>query len=252
MIRTWTNLAWPDDPYRTGQQLYRRPVPRLAAFTTTQATDDSHPAAAAAAIVYLPLHRTRMVSVTEQTLMFGFRVASITDPAEVAGLAAVADLDLLQARRHAAVLAGYLLASDLAALRHDGDAAGLRGLAAVEREWADRGTVTGKAATFDCGLDLPGGLPLKESCEQAGLVVHPAAGSPAGWQAVARALMIALVCARHQGRYQWDGILRIGQVMATTAWDCLPGAGPEISALPGSQVAGALSQSHSPAARDLK
>jgi hypothetical protein len=30
-MRTWTNLPWPDDPYRTGQQLYRKPDSRLAA-----------------------------------------------------------------------------------------------------------------------------------------------------------------------------------------------------------------------------
>ena len=27
VMRTYTNLAWPDDPYRASQQLYRRPVP---------------------------------------------------------------------------------------------------------------------------------------------------------------------------------------------------------------------------------
>jgi hypothetical protein len=70
------------------------------------------------------LHRTRAVSVTEQTLMFGFRAASISDPAQAGGLAAIAHFDLLKARRHAAVLAGYLLARDLAALRQGGNAAG--------------------------------------------------------------------------------------------------------------------------------
>ena len=42
--------------------------------------------------------------------------------------------------------------------------------------------------------------------------------------------MIALVCARHQGRYDWTGTLSIGQVMAATTWDCLPWPG---SATPG-------------------
>ena len=62
------------------------------------------------AIVYLPLHRTRPVTVTGQTLAFGFRAVSASDPAELPAVAAVADLDLMQARRHAAVLAGYHLA----------------------------------------------------------------------------------------------------------------------------------------------
>lgn len=228
-MRTYTNLTWPDDPYRTGQQLYRRPVPRLAAFTTGQAAGGGRLAPAAVAIVYLPLHRTRTVTVTEQTLTFGFRAASAEDPADMPALAAIADLDLMQARRHAAVLAGHLLTGDLAALRQAGDAAALRGLAAVEREWAARGQATGKAATFDSALDLPGHPSLKHACQQAGIAPSPGGSGrgtdrPAGCQAalaVERALMIALVCAHHQGRYEWAGALRIGQVMAATAWDCL-------------------------------
>jgi hypothetical protein len=36
-LHTWTNLARPGDPYGTGQQLYRRPCPKLAAFTVAPA-----------------------------------------------------------------------------------------------------------------------------------------------------------------------------------------------------------------------
>jgi hypothetical protein len=233
-MRTYTNMTWPDDPYRTGQQLYRRPVPRLAAFTAGQAAADARPAAAAVAIVYLPLHRTQAVSVTEQTLTFGFRAASTDDAQEAHALAAVANLDLMQARRHAAVLAGYRLAGDLAALRQAGDAAALRGAAAVEHEWAARGKTTGLAATFDCGLDLPGCPPLERACQQAGIATAPGGSWPGGnWPAgghaaalaVERALLIALVCARHQGRYDWTGTLTIERVMAAAAWDCLPWPG---------------------------
>jgi hypothetical protein len=233
-MRSYTNMTWPDDPYRAGQQLYRRPAPRLAAFAVEQAAAGGRPASAAVAIVYLPLHRTQAISVTEQTLTFGFRAASVDDAAEAPGLAAVADLDLMQARRHAAVLAGHLLAADLAALRQAGDAAALRGLAAVEHEWAARGQATGRAATFDCGLDLPGCPPLELACQQAGIVIGSGgswsgADRPAGRQAAAsaveRALMIALVCARHQGRYDWTGTLSIAQVMAAATWDCLPWPG---------------------------
>jgi hypothetical protein len=67
------------------------------------------------AIVYLPLHRSQAMSVTEQTLTFGFRAATTNHPADLPALAAVAGLDLMQARRHAAVLARHLLAADLAA-----------------------------------------------------------------------------------------------------------------------------------------
>jgi hypothetical protein len=40
--------------------------------------------------------------------------------------------------------------------------------------------------------------------------------------AVKRALVIALLCARHHGRYEWDGILDTGAAVAAATWDCLP------------------------------
>jgi hypothetical protein len=225
-MHTYTNMTWPDDPYRTGQQLYRRPVPRLAAFAARPAAPGDRLVPSGVAMVYLPLHRTQAMSVTEQTLTFGFRAASAGDPADLAALATVADLDLMQARRHAAVLAGHLLAGDLAALRQAGDAAALRGLAAVEHEWAARGKAAGRAATFDCGLDLPGTPSLELACQQAGIAAGSGAdeadGREAAMLAVERALMIALVCARHQGRYNWAETLRIGPVLAAATWDCLP------------------------------
>lgn len=239
-MRTYTNMTWPDDPYRTGQQLYRRPVPRLAAFTA-RAARGGRLAPSAVAIVYLPLHRTRTLTVTEQTLTFGFRAATADDPAEAPGLALIADLDLMQARRHAAVLAGHLVAGELAALRQAvGAEVALRGLHAVEQEWAARGPVAGRAAEFDCGLDLPGSPPLELACRQAGITARPE-GSPDGvdrdsWQvaalAVERALMIALVCARHQGRYAWTGTLPTGPVVAAATWDFLPWPGTGTTAMP--------------------
>jgi len=39
---TWTNMTRPEDPYRTGQQLYRRPSPQLAAFTVTTPAGHGH------------------------------------------------------------------------------------------------------------------------------------------------------------------------------------------------------------------
>ena len=136
-MRTYTNMAWPEDPYRTGQQLYPRPAPRLASFATGPPPAYRAQAARSAAIVYLPLHRTKTLTVTGQTLTFGFRAASITGEAEAGALAALADLDLLQARRHAAILTGCMLGSELTGLQMAAGAT-LRGLAAVQAEWSSR------------------------------------------------------------------------------------------------------------------
>ena len=167
------------------------------------------------------------MSVTGQTLTFGFRAASATDPLGVPGVAAAADLDLMQARRHAAVLAGYHLAEDLAALRQAVGMTVRRGLAAVAGDWADRSPAAGRAALFDCGLDLPGSLSLGQACQQAGIgPMGTGTARDEGWHpvtlAVERALVVALLCARHQGRYEWAGTLDTRAVMAASAWDCLP------------------------------
>jgi len=231
-MEIYTNLVWPDDPYRTGQQLYRRPAPRLAAFTVSRTGCASCPAATAA-IVYLPLHRTQTLAVTEETLAFGFHAASIGAEAGTPALAQVADLDLMQARRHAAILAGHMLAGDLAALRALAPDAVLRGVTAVERDWADRSApAKGRAVMLDCGLDLPGAASPAEACAQARISVsnaatctvldEPAASEQATAVAVQRALVAALVTARHLGRYTWEGILHADEIMAAGAWDCFP------------------------------
>ena len=110
-------LAWPDDPYRASQQLYPRPSPMLAAFAVLPLGPCAVTAPAAVAVAYLPLHRTRAITVTEDTLAFGFRAASAADGGCLLRLAGVADLDLMQARRHAHFLVGYALAGDLRAPR---------------------------------------------------------------------------------------------------------------------------------------
>jgi hypothetical protein len=227
-MRTYTNMAWSDDPYRTGQQLYPRPAPRLASFATGTPPARRAQAARSAAIVYLPLHRTRTLAVTGPTLTFGFRAASITGDAEAAALAALADLDLIQARRHAAILTGCMLGGELTCLQM---AAGvtLRGLAAVQAEWSSRHTsARGKAGMFDCPADLPGHPSLDDACQQAHLATgngYEAVGSDETVTAaimVERALVMALICARHLGRYTWEGRLNIEDIMAASTWDCLP------------------------------
>jgi hypothetical protein len=70
--------------------------------------------------------------------------------------------------------------------------------------------------------------------------VRAEAARQEGWHpaalAVERALAIALLCARHQGRYDWSGTLDTGAVMAASTWDCLPW--PEPAALAGRTASG--------------
>lgn len=229
-MRTWTNMAAPDDPYRTGQQLYRRPCPMLAAFTVAPTADASHPTPAATGIVYLPLHRTHTLAITEETLTFGFRAASATCAAETPLLAAVADVDLLQARRHAAVLAGHSLPADLHLLRKHTAGTATRGLAAVEEIWAERHTHRrGTATMIDSAEDLSTPGDLVDASRYADIA--PVAGcsqqQPTDMELIAaqtveRALVIALACARHLRRYQWPAKVDTRPMMLANAWDCFP------------------------------
>ena len=185
-----------------------------------------------AAIVHLPLHRAWPVTVTAPTVAFGFRAASITSHAETGALARLADLDLLQARSHAAILTGCMLPRALAELQ---TLAGitLRGLSAIQQERAGRhAPARGRAAIFDCPTDLPGQPFLEDACQRACLTARPGY-LPAGLGdttaaemltqlMVERALIMALVCARHLGRYTWEGTLNTADIMAASTWDCLP------------------------------
>jgi hypothetical protein len=230
-MEIYTNMAWPDDPYRTGQQLYPRPAPRLAAFAMESSRAKGSLMTTSAAMVYLPLRRTQTMTVTGPTLAFGFHAAGITGEAEADALAGLADLDLIQARRHAAILTGCVLPRALAELQMFAGTT-LRGLSAVQEEWTGRhAPAPGKAAMFDCPGDLPGQPFLEDACQQACLTARPGSlpvglGETAATRMLAalmveRALIMALVCARHLGRYSWEGTLDTGDIMAASTWDCL-------------------------------
>lgn len=238
-MHVYTNMTWPGDPYRTGQQLYRRPALRLAAFTVGPRTSEPWQDGASAAVVYLPLHRTQPLTATEATLTFGFHAVSAERSAEVPALAAVADLDLMQARRHAAVLTGHFLPGDLAMLRVPAGETVLRGVTAIQLDWPGRHEpARDRAAMFDCLLDLPGGPSLEQACQQFGIRLgsrlfrgqdQPDEDRLLAALMVQRALAIALSCARYLEYYRWEGTLDTEQIMAASTWDCFA---PVASALP--------------------
>src|SRR5262249_18286530 len=167
---------------------------------------------------------TQALVVTAPTLTFGFRAASADSDAETSRMAKLADLDLMQARRHAAFLTGHKLADDLIALQNVARGDVLRGVAAVAEEWADRhARPRGRAAMFDCGLDFLGTASLEQACEHSEVSSPtarcssqgntPADGEHAVAAAVERALAIALVSARHLHRYTWEGTLQTEALM---------------------------------------
>lgn len=186
---------------------------------------------AAVAVAYLPLHRTRAITVTEATLTFGFRAASTVDAENVRELAELADLDLMQARRHAAVLAGHylpLICVPCATQRPGRSPGGWTrwkpiGLTARHSRgaappWSTSAPTWATAAqTWPTPVMVPPLSPPPSLTSQ-----DPSGAVTAEYLAAAvieQALAIALVGARHLGHYRWDGVLATAQVMAAATWD---------------------------------
>jgi len=251
----YTNMAWPEDPYGTGQ-LWRREPPLLAAFAVLWSAG----VPAAYAVAYLRLHRTQAVDLSSG-VGFGFRAVVAATGEEMQELVRLFDLDALRARRLAKVVAGYCLARDLHQMTvlAAGEAGrGIRGLAdAWDAPGEDR---PGLAQVLELGRQGGDGQDLVAVSDSAGVGVAtvarafeprskveavaagarrrsgsdaPLPDDPEGrerdgawcaeWLAacsVERALVCAVTAGRRLDRHTWDGALDIGAAMAANAWDC--------------------------------
>ncbi|MEU6718364.1 hypothetical protein ABZ897_43435 [Nonomuraea sp. NPDC046802] len=242
MIRQYTNLAWPDDPYGTGNRQYRRQVPLLAGFAAVWADDGDRTIPIACAVAYLRLHRTRIVSLDAGNLPFGYHAAAIdTDTgADVEALCRVFDLDLLQARKHADVLAGCSFLDDLYCMDKAAITFVPRAVWAVTAAWQHRDAAArGTARMVDIANGDEAGLEsLRQVCIRTNIAPGSALrglalpshvakrwagrgepGAPA-WLAAAateKALMVALVAGRLDDRVVWHGRADIGAALSQHA-----------------------------------
>lgn len=255
---TYTNMAWPDDPYGTGQ-LWRQEPPLLAGFAVLWAGDSEEAAPVSYAVAYLRLHRTQAVDLT-QGVTFGFRATAAVSSDQREELVSLFDLDALRARRLAKIVAGCFLARDLCgmgALAVGETGRGIRGLAAA---WgcSEGSSSPGLARTFDvadentpCGGDLlkaSADIGIAPSAALRAFEQQKAIGAtadiageqassenlPAGEQdsvrsaerlaacSTERALICAIIAGRMLGRHTWNGLLNTGEAMAANAWDCYP------------------------------
>ncbi|MFF0577604.1 hypothetical protein [Streptosporangium saharense] len=246
-MRVFTNMAWPDDPYGTGRQVYRRTQPpMLAAFAVQWVNDGDQALLVSAAMVYLRLHRTHPVALDPATIQFGFRCVVPEHTDETGQLITTADLDLLQARRHAAVLTGHSLLADLHRLAK-ASALLRRGISAVEADWTQRRTTQRNLAQMIDTADTKlAGDDLLHRCLWARIEPHTAPhclalpiafvskhqqGDPDAqeWLALAtveKALIVALTASRLADRCRWVGRTDISQLLAATAWDAFPSFAP--------------------------
>src|ERR1700679_3913037 len=103
-MRIDTNMAWPDDPYGTGQ-LWRKEPWLLAGFAIRFLHQDQRAYPVSYAVAYLRLCRTHAIDLTSG-VSFGFRAITINTKAELGHLLHLFDLDAMRARRLAKIVAG--------------------------------------------------------------------------------------------------------------------------------------------------
>lgn len=256
----YTNMAWPEDPYGTGQ-LWRQEPHLLAGFELCWISDAAQATPVSYAVTYLRLHRTRPVDLT-CGFSFGFRAVVATTADETAELVRTFDLDVLRARRLAKIVAACSFASAL----HDIDTfavcdvgRGIRGLAAA---WEHAGgDDAGLARIIDIAdIHAPAQSDLAVAAASVGIapstairafasrhminaIAATAKAEPTSEKAVKeelagqeqdiarstewlgayateRSLICAITAGRMLERHTWDGPLNIGEVMAANTWDC--------------------------------
>lgn len=227
-MRADTNMAWPDDPYGTGQ-LWRKEPWLLAGFAICFLADrGTYPVSYA--VAYLRLHRTQAMDLTSD-VSFGFRTVTIDTNAELGHLLHLFDLDAMRARRLAKIVAGWRLADDLAVMHAHAGQAGARGMQGLAASWIDRKRADSGLAQLcdvadncavpasdvatlatELGIDISA---VREACESPDRL----GVSPTAW-ATTRALMYGLIAGRILNRFYWQGNLDVGTAMEANAGDC--------------------------------
>jgi hypothetical protein len=227
-MRRTTNLHWPIEPFGATQRPFAPDRPMMAAVAVGLTGYVRRPEWAC--VIYLYTDSTRTLSLDGRTLNVGFEVLT-SDPGDgSATLPERFDEILVAARRHAKILAGHDLATDLAAVTAFGVERRLPGVDSVRQQWTSRhAKERGTATVIDTAHDIghPDVTDLNAVCEHAALTaatVDPPQGTPLAVtvrQAITRTLAIALLAGRAAGRYDWANPVDLDDLVAATAWDHL-------------------------------
>jgi hypothetical protein len=232
-VRDYSNLAWPEGPFGAAQRPFGRPTEMVAAFAIDWARRPGL-LPLAAATVYLRVRKHgQPLSVSSGTLSIGFRAAVIEHPAEVPDLLPLVARALTRARRHALILAGHDLATDLTRMTGLSPAP-LRGVAGVASAWADRRVrQRGMALMVDTSAEA------RDTSRGLNLPVDPAS-APESTESCAglaravltRCLAIGLTAAVHTGRYRLEGTFPVHGTVERAGWDLFASHAPPEPATP--------------------
>lgn len=229
-MREVTNLQWPEAPFGAERRPFGKHTDMLAAFAVEWADrPDAEPLPVGAATVYLRVRKhSSALDIGPDTLPIGFRAAVIDNAADVPDLLALVDRALTRARRHAVIVAGHRLDSDLNRMTALSSVP-MRGAAGILAAWADRNNqergvavmvdTDAEARTVGAALDMPlDPLPVPTPDT-------PACCASVARTVLARCLAVGLTAAVYAGRYRWEGTFPIGDTIDRAAWDILSETG---------------------------
>jgi hypothetical protein len=240
---TYSNMAWPEQPYGASQRPFGQAPRLLAAIALEWAKHEAVEVPLCASIVYVRVARRDTIGLDERAFAFGFRTAYADQPVDASALVRLVDTDLVRSRVHARVLAAYGFADQLAALRVAAGRTTVPGVTAVERVWSERGQVQrGRARLFDTHQDTsPQPVGLAAACRDLGLEVdlagpgvsaelhaayqrtaNPAVAERLALSNLRNTLSVALVTLATLNLYRWDGPVTVDKLLHANAWDCFP------------------------------
>jgi hypothetical protein len=236
-MRTDTNMAWPDDPYGTGQ-LWRREPLLISGFSICWMAHGQQTWPVSYAVTYLLLHRTHVVDLTSG-VSFGFRAVAIEATAELKNLLHLFDLDAMRARRLAKIVAGWRLGNELDTMQGLAATETYRGIQSLAESWLNR-RKTSRALAQMCDvaddqiestIDLATAATRKEidvsgfnqACTMPNNLHMSMFPKTMEWltaRSTANALICALIAGHILDRFTWDGLLDIGATLTANAGDC--------------------------------
>ncbi|MEV0125750.1 hypothetical protein AB0I16_30095 [Streptomyces sp. NPDC050703] len=250
-MRDYCNFVRPDTPFGSVTDPWKKSRQWLTGVSTlwAEAGGDEPPVLMGAALVVLPIHRTRACTVSAPLTQFGYRAMAADTVGENEVIVKVLDDALVQARRQAQVIAWHNGTDDLHVLQQlprPATAPRTPGIAALAQAWRDRRTPErGTARNVDTGLDIgPTGFisdtaaahglePRKEFAgdnQQTGAQLACEAlldgeDYPAPLTATSvltSAVMTALVGGKGSGHLLWQQPLSVTDYVGAVAWDVAP------------------------------
>lgn len=225
-----SNLAWPEDPFATGQ-VWRKKSSLLAAMATHAHVGSDVPASYSMVFLRLPTARRQPAVVTQQDLRFGFKTIVKTKADPKTAIRGALDLDLLHAARHAHSLAGHGLRDQLERL--DAGTPTQRGVSALRGLLKEapkrRGVQPRVCDTSAAGANLSsisrkhrltgwhGGKCIAEDVDDEVSAAH---FERCGALSLQEALVVALACASRAQYLQWSEPFSLGELLDQNVWDC--------------------------------